>query len=235
MIRIVSISLFAFFAGASIGGAQTSEAVATSTRLRRVDNYTLRSQRHLVHDISPIAENGLVRVVVEIPAGTNAKWEVDKTDGHLKWEFQDGKPRVVSFLPYPGNYGMVPRTRLPKELGGDDDPLDVLILGPAVPRGSVVNAKLIGVLRMLDRGERDDKLLAVLPGSPLADANDIGDLKQRYPGALRAIEIWFASYKGPGKIEVEAAQAAGAAKSVLETAMKHYQRESSTKAVPAGN
>ena len=46
------------------------------------------------------------------------------------------KPREVKYLGYPGNYGMIPRTLLPKELGGDGDPLDVIVLGPAVERGS---------------------------------------------------------------------------------------------------
>ena len=53
--------------------------------------------------------------MVEIPAGSNDKWEVDKTSGALYWEQEDGKPRVVQYLAYPGNYGMIPRTSLPHE------------------------------------------------------------------------------------------------------------------------
>ena len=72
--------------------------------------------------------------IVEIPAGACEKWEV-KLDGVMRWDMKDGKPRHVKYLGYPCNYGMVPRTMLGKELGGDGDPLDVLMLGPAVPRG----------------------------------------------------------------------------------------------------
>ena len=74
--------------------------------------------------------------MIEIPTGTTAKWEVVKPSGELRWEFDQGRPRVVRYLGYPGNYGMIPRTLLPKEEGGDGDPLDVVVLGPAVPRGS---------------------------------------------------------------------------------------------------
>ena len=128
--------------------------------------HTLVGPKNFLKDFEPINSDGTINVVIEIPAGTAAKWEVDKKDGSLKWEFKEGKPRIVKYLGYPGNYGMVPQTLLSKELGGDGDPLDVLVLGKMVPRGSVVDAKLIGILKFLDGGEQDDKLLAVLPGTP---------------------------------------------------------------------
>jgi inorganic pyrophosphatase len=142
-----------------------------------------------------------VHVVVEIPAGTTDKWEVDKADGAMRWEIKNGAPRVVRYLGYPGNYGMIPRTLLPKELGGDGDPLDVIVLGPAVPRGAVVRARVIGVLELLDGGEQDDKLLAVQEGSALAECADLADLDARFPGVTTIVETWFANYKGPGEIE----------------------------------
>jgi inorganic pyrophosphatase len=129
----------------------------------------LAEDRHLVRDFPPRTDAGLVNVVVEIPAGTNAKWEVVKESGRLEWEQRGGRPRVFDYLAYPGNYGMVPRTLLPKELGGDGDPLDVIVLGPALERGSVVAVRLIGILELLDGGEQDDKLIAVLPGAPLLE------------------------------------------------------------------
>ena len=105
--------------------------------LRRIDDRTVTGPRHLVRDLEPRGADGTVNVVVEIPSGTVAKWEVDKDDGSLRWEFEQGRPRVVDYLAYPGNYGMVPRTLLPEELGGDGDPLDVLILGQAVERSGL--------------------------------------------------------------------------------------------------
>ncbi|MHC5062584.1 MAG: inorganic diphosphatase, partial [Planctomycetota bacterium] len=115
----------------------------------------------------PATVGEMVNVVVEIPAGTNSKWEVDKSDGVLRWEIKEGEPRVVQYLAYPANYGMIPATLLPKEMGGDGDPLDVLLLGPAQARGSIVQAHLLGVLELLDGGERDDKLIALAADAPM--------------------------------------------------------------------
>jgi len=91
----------------------------------------------------------------------------DRATGKLEWEFKSEKPRFVSYLAYPGHHGTVPGTLLPEHQGGDGDPLDVIVVGPAVPRGSVVTARLLGGLRLMDRGEQDDKLIAVQPDSPL--------------------------------------------------------------------
>ena len=90
---------------------------------------------------------------------------------------------------------------LSKENGGDGDPLDIIVLGPPVPRSSVVKCKIVGVLRLLDRGEQDDKLLAVSADSPLYEVNDIGDLRNDYKGVLDIVELWFSNYKGPGKMK----------------------------------
>lgn len=91
--------------------------------------------------------DGGMHVVVEIPAGTNEKWEVDP-NGQLVWEQKNGQPRVVHYLPYPANYGMVPRTLQDERTGGDGDPLDVLVLGPALDRGLLVATRAIGVIRV---------------------------------------------------------------------------------------
>lgn len=148
----------------------------------------------------PLAADGLINVVVEIPAGTNDKWEVDKTGGGLQWEHEDGRPRVIQYLAYPANYGIVPRTSLPRAEGGDGDPVDVLLLGSGLPRGMVVSAKPIGVLRLTDTGERDDKILAVPTAGPLSDVDGLDDLDARYPGVTLIIETWFTRYKGPDRV-----------------------------------
>jgi inorganic pyrophosphatase len=191
--------------------------------LKAVDDHTLIGDEHLVSGNAPRTAEGLIRVVVEIPAGTNAKWEVAKDTGHLKWEIKNGKPRIVQYLAYPGNYGMVPRTLLPKELGGDGDPLDVLVLGPAVLRGAVIEAKLIGVLRLLDAGEQDDKLIAVIPGKPLGDVSDLSELDRKYPGVSEIIETWFANYKGADVIETRGFMPTIAAQEILRSAIDNYE------------
>jgi inorganic pyrophosphatase len=64
--------------------------------------------------------------VVELGAGTNRKFEYNKITGKFEQDFQNGKPRVISYLPYPGNYGFIPSTLSDKSMGGDGDALDVL-------------------------------------------------------------------------------------------------------------
>ena len=201
------------------------EALATraAPELKVVDEYTLVAEKHLVSGYAPISSDGFIHVVVEIPAGTNAKWEVDKDTGHLKWEIKNGKPRIVQYLAYPGNYGMVPRTKLPKELGGDGDPLDVLVLGPSMPRGAVIEAKLIGVLQLFDSGEQDDKLIAVIPGQPLGDVGDLTELDRKHPGVTKIVEAWFSNYKGVGVIDTRGFRQPSAAHEILRQAIDRYQ------------
>ena len=151
-------------------------------------------------DYAPLTENGNINVVIEIPTGTLQKWEVMKPDGILEWEMKDGKPRVVQYLGYPANYGMIPGTLLASEDGGDGDPLDVIVLGPPLERGAVVEARLIGVLQLLDEGEQDDKLIAVADDSPFTDIQDIRDLNREFIGVTNILQLWFTSYKGPGKL-----------------------------------
>lgn len=166
----------------------------------------------------------LINVVVEIPAGTNDKWEVDKTSGALRWEKQEGRPRVIQYLAYPANYGMIPRTRLPKERGGDGDPLDVLLLGPQVERGTLVQARPIGVLRLTDDGERDDKIVAVPVSGPLSDVADLKALESRYGGVRLILETWFTNYKGPDHVTSTGFGAAPEAMAVVREATRFYEQ-----------
>ncbi|MCP3914600.1 MAG: inorganic diphosphatase [bacterium] len=189
---------------------------------QRLDEHTVVAVRSYLTGWEPVTPGGFVNVVIEIPAGTNAKWEVDKDDGALKWELNEGKPRVVQYLPYPGNYGMVPRTLLPEELGGDGDPLDVIVLGPAVARGRVVRARLVGVLKLLDGGEQDDKLLAVVDGTPLGVLKDLDELNERFPGVTSIVETWFTSYKGRGEMESRGFADAETANTILRASIEAF-------------
>lgn len=207
-------------------GAAPPELLSStgSDQLRQVDEYTIVGPASFLDGYYALGSENAIRVVVEIPAGTNAKWEVRKEDGALAWEFEDGEPRVVEYLPYPANYGMIPRTLLAKDEGGDGDPLDVIVLGPAVPRGSVVSAWPIGILRVLDRGEVDDKVIAVVGDGPLDWHKAIGldDVRTNYPGVLEILEIWFSSYKGAGKMESRGFEDASEAWEMIHQAMAMY-------------
>ena len=155
---------------------------------------------NLLTDYPALPTPATVTVVVEIPAGTDQKWEVTKNGDGLEWEIEDGAPRLIRYLAYPANYGMIPGTLLPTPVGGDGDPLDVVLLGPALGRGTVTEARPVGVLRLLDGGEQDDKIVAVPTTGTFSEVEDLDELRRRYPGALSIVETWFLNYKGPGEM-----------------------------------
>ena len=192
--------------------------------LKQHDPYTLKASKHLIHGYTAMNQDGTINVLVEIPAGSNDKWEVDKKEGSLKWEFKEGKPRVVKYLPYPANYGMIPQTLLSKESGGDGDPLDVIVLGEAIKRGTLAKVKIIGVLNLVDRGEQDDKIIAVAEKSMFGAVTSIQNLKEKFPGVTLLLQTWFTSYKGPGKLTSSGYLEKQKAEKILNAAMKGYQK-----------
>ena len=178
--------------------------------------------RNLLTDYVAIYEDGDINVAIEIPTGTREKWEIDKLDGKVKLEFIDSIPRIIDYLGYPGNYGMIPRTIVSKELGGDGDPLDVIVLGEPLDRGSIVKCKIIGVLLLLDRGEIDDKLIAVRSGTSFYKLNNLKDLNEYYNGIPEILQMWFTNYKGPGKMESKGFGDKIEATNILNSAIEEY-------------
>ena len=140
---------------------------------------------HLWHDIPPGRNPPEeVTAVIEIPSGSRNKYELDKATGLMKLD------RVLySSVHYPGDYGFIPRT-----LHEDNDPLDIMVMVKEETfSGCMIDVRPIGVLRMLDRGEPDDKILGV----PLHDPGheeyfDIADIPQHM---LKETEYFFATYK----------------------------------------
>jgi inorganic pyrophosphatase len=209
----------------TIGGLGFVDAVRHTTAMKATDDFNITGEVPLM-EMSPRNDNGTIRAIVEIPTGTSAKWEVSKENPNsVYWELKNDAPRIVNYLGYPGNYGSIPGTALPKELGGDGDPLDVIILGQAAPRGEVVDVRLIGVLKMLDGGEQDDKLIAVLTeNSPFAKIESMAQLDSTYPGVREIIGTWFANYKGPdGGMESQGFAEAAVAHEVFEAAAAQYK------------
>ena len=163
-----------------------------------IDKYTLKGPKHFHTGYEPGDADGNVNVVIEIPKGTTGKWEVSLEDGTIKWEFKKGKPRTVTYQGgYIANYGSIPQTALPKKLGGDGDPVDVVVLGAPLPRGEVVKVKLIGVLNLIEDGEYDGKLIALKKGSPEYGAASIEDLNSNFGNIVDKMSSWFENYKGP--------------------------------------
>ncbi len=209
----------------SLGGLAFSETTPHSAAMTPKDDFTIVGADELM-SLDAIDQDGAVRAIIEIPTGTSAKWEVSKDDPKaIYWELKDGAPRLIDYLGYPGNYGSIPGTALPKELGGDGDPLDVIVLGQAVPRGEIVSVRVIGVLKMLDGGEQDDKLIAVLAAdSPFAHVESMAQLDAEYPGVSQIIDLWFANYKGPdGGMEGLGFEDAASAQAVLAAAAASFE------------
>jgi inorganic pyrophosphatase len=187
--------------------------------------YTIIGEKHFIDGYPALSADSLMNVIVEIPTGSIEKWEVEKKSGYLALEKREGELRRVKYLGYPGNYGMVPQTLLKAEDGGDGDPLDVLILGEPLERGSLVGTKLIGVLKLLDRNEQDDKLIAVVEGSPFYDLEDLDELNLKFKGVTSIIEIWFNSYKGGTKIEIIGFGNEREAKEILMAGIRGYKKD----------
>ena len=97
-------------------------------------------------------EDNSLNVVVEIPVGSNEKWEVSKIDGSIKRERKNNSFRLIRYIPYVSNYGFVPQTLQPTDQGGDGDPVDVILIGERFDRGSIIKSKILGVLKMKDEG-----------------------------------------------------------------------------------
>jgi len=127
---------------------------------------------------------GLINVLIEIPAGSKNKYEFDKDMGAFALD------RVLfSSVQYPYDYGFVPNT-----LADDGDPLDgmVLIDQPTFP-GCVIAARPIGMLEMIDGGDRDEKILCVPVEDPrYAQVMSLADVA---PHRLDEIAEFFRSYK----------------------------------------
>jgi inorganic pyrophosphatase len=132
---------------------------------------------------------------IEIPAGTNEKWEVNKTDGKLEVQKNKKGKRIINFISYPGNYGLIPQT-----IAGDGDPLDVIDLGPSAARGSTSPVKIIGGLYFKDKKKTDIKLIAINPRGNFQDIEKIDDLFYEHSSITEILKLWFLNYKKPGKM-----------------------------------
>ena len=177
-----------------------------------------------IHDIEPISISGNINAVIEIPSGTHDKFEVSKDTGQIVQDIENGQPRKIKYIGYPGNYGMIPQTLLSIELGGDGDPLDVIVLGEQLQKGSVVEVKLIGILKMLDDGEVDDKLIAVKASNSIfSGVSSFNELKNSYQGITEILEIWFTNYKGTEKVIVNGFEDEKKALEIFKSAHEQYK------------
>lgn len=172
---------------------------------------------HPWHDITP--GEGLPKefsAIVEIPFGSSVKYELDKQSGLIKLD------RVLySAVYYPANYGFIPQT-----LAEDDDPLDVLVLcqETVVPL-TLIHARAIGMMTMIDAGKKDHKIIAVATEDP--EFNSYNEAIQMPQHRLIMLRRFFQDYKLlEGKaVEVDEIQPAETAYPIIEDALARYSQQ----------
>src|ERR1700740_1206456 len=172
---------------------------------------------HAWHDVSPGDELPRdFQAVIEIPLGSNVKYELDKATGLLKVD------RIIhSAVFYPANYGFIPQT-----YAEDNDPLDVLVLcQEAVQPLALIKARAIGVMTMVDSGASDDKIIAVATNDP--EFSDTLEARDLPPHRLLVLKRFFQDYKQlEGKqVQVEDIRPAYAALTIIEKALARYKEQ----------
>ncbi len=172
---------------------------------------------HPWHDVS-FGEKAPEQVtgIIEIPKNCRAKYELDKESGMLILD------RVLySSINYPANYGFIPQTYC-----DDHDPLDILVLSQIeITPMCLVEANVIGVMRMLDGGEMDDKIIAVAAND--MSVNHIKDISELPQHSIKELRSFFEDYK---KLEhktvvVEEFQGKEIAMEVIQQSIKDYQEK----------
>jgi inorganic pyrophosphatase len=181
-------------------------------------SYTQRGRMmHPWHDVTP--GDKLPQEfysIVEIPFGSSVKYELDKTSGMIKLD------RVLySAVYYPANYGFIPQT-----LAEDDDPLDVLVLcqETVVPL-TLIHARTIGLMTMIDTGKQDHKIIAVATQDP--EFNTYREARDMPPHRSLMLRRFFQDYKQlEGKaVEVDEIQPAAKAYPIITDALQRYSEQ----------
>lgn len=172
---------------------------------------------HAWHDVTP---GELIPkefcAVIEIPTGSSIKYELDKETGLLKMDRM-----LYSAVHYPANYGFVPQT-----LAEDDDPLDVLVLcqEPVAPL-TLIMARAVGLMTMVDSGKLDHKIIAVAVTDPeYSPYNEAVDLPSHRRNMLRR---FFQDYKMlEGKtVEVDEILPSELALPIINEALERYSEQ----------
>jgi inorganic pyrophosphatase len=172
---------------------------------------------HAWHDISPgemIPKE--FNAVIEIPFGSSVKYELDKQSGLIKLD------RVLySAVYYPANYGFIPQT-----LAEDDDPLDVLVFcqEPVVPL-TIIQARTVGLMTMVDGGKKDHKIIAVATKDP--EFNSYTNADEMPSHRMTMLRRFFQDYKllEQKAVEVDAVEPPENAFPVIEEALARYSQQ----------
>jgi inorganic pyrophosphatase len=172
---------------------------------------------HPWHDLNPGEDvPRQFNAVIEIPLHSNVKYELDKSSGMIRMD------RVLySAVFYPANYGFIPQT-----LAEDRDPLDVPVLcqEPVVPL-TVIHARAIGLMTMIDSGDADHKIIAVATADP--EYSTYHEVSKLPPHQMAMVRRFFQDYKQlEGKeVEVDEILSAAQAYPIIESALREYKKK----------
>lgn len=174
----------------------------------------------------------VVNAYIEMTPFDSVKYEVDKTTGYLRVD----RPQLTSSMT-PTLYGFIPQTYCaarvhalsPASERGDGDPLDICVITERpINRGEVIlRARVIGGLQMIDNGEADDKIIAVLDNDQFwKDAHDIHDVSA---ALLERLHHYFSTYKmipgQPSDVQIENVYGRDHALRVIEASLEDYTEE----------
>lgn len=174
----------------------------------------------------------VVNAYIEMTPFDSVKYEVDKTTGYLRVD----RPQLTSSMT-PTLYGFIPQTYCsarvrelsPSSKRGDGDPLDICVITERpINRGEVIlRARVIGGIQMVDHGEADDKIIAVLDNDQFwKTANDVADVA---PALLERLRHYFATYKlvpgQPSDVHIEKIYGREDAYAVIAAALEDYTEE----------
>ncbi|WP_298755431.1 inorganic diphosphatase [uncultured Psychroserpens sp.] len=157
------------------------------------------------YNLATFTDNNKLNAVIEIPAGTNKKFEYNKETKSFEIDKKNGKDRIIAFLPYLGNYGFIPSTFSDPKTGGDGDALDVLILSESVKTGTVMETIPIAMLKLIDDGEIDYKIIAIpsLKEDQIINADTYKTFVTDFPEIKTIIETWFLNYNKSDEAQIE--------------------------------
>ena len=183
------------------------------TKLKMAKNIDVNNPWHKVNigERAPDVVNG----IIEIPKNTRAKYELDKESGLLLMD------RVIySSMYYPANYGFIPKTYC-----DDNDPLDILVLSQiSIVPMCIVSAKVIGVMRMIDNDELDDKIIAVAEND--MSVNHITNISELPKHFFKELKNFFEDYKKLENktVRIEQFQNSETAKEIIQQSMVDYEK-----------
>ncbi len=178
---------------------------------------------NLLHDI-PAGDKNSINVIIEVPKGSSNKFEIDKETGIIKLDRAN-----YSAAAYPAEYGFVPKTHW-----DDGDALDVVVLATfPIPTGILVKVRPVGLMKMVDTGENDYKIIGVpVKDKRFDDIQDIGDLNKH---TLKEIQHFFETYKHlkganpeENKVTIEGFEGKAAAEAAFEKAVALYNEKYGT-------